>query len=195
MRHAIDKRFLVRILGRTYVAAMATVLHGCSPGPSSALSSTLTAAALPPADTVTANSPPTTVYATVAQKALSCWMGPKGPLKASHIFHAEAASPTTGGHAEIALHERDSTQPHPWGARAFRIEFAAEGGGTDTRVSMHNIKLPKDLADALRADVTNWTQGRDGCQAQVVRPPAPDPVPVQPVAKSKSKSTPKAKAG
>lgn len=121
-------------------------------------------------------------------------MGGDGPLKSLYIFHAEAASPTTGGKAEIVLHERDNTQPHPWGARAFRIELSAEGGGTDTRLAMTNIKLPKDLDEAVRTDVTAWAQGRESCQVRVVRPPPPPP---QPPVKTKAKSRTKAasKAG
>ena len=143
-------------------------------------------------DTVLASSPPTEIYAAIAQKALVCWMGPKGPLKATHIFHADAASPTTGGRAEIVLHERDLTQPHPWGQRAFRMEMVGEGGGTDTRITMVNIKIPADLADAMRTDVATWAKGADGCQAQVVRPPAPDPAPEPPAAKGKVKTVSKA---
>ena len=106
---------------------------------------------LPVADSVTANGAPTAVYADLAQRALACWMGSSGPLKTTHIFHADAASPTSGGHAEIVLHERDTTSPHPWGARAFRIELADAGGGSSTQISMLNIKMPADIADALKA--------------------------------------------
>ena len=144
---------------------------------------------LPAADSVLANNPPTKVYADLAQKALSCWVGPKGPLKATHIFHAEAASPTTGGRAEIVLHERDTTSPHPWGKRAFRIELTDVGGGTNTQIAMMNISLPRDLADALRIDVVNWAHGTESCQAQVVRPPPPDPVP-EPAVKPPKKKKP-----
>ena len=140
-----------------------------------------------PADAVIAEGAPTAVYAEIARHALTCWMGPKGPLAKSHIFHAEAASPTAGGTAEIALQERDLKQAHQWGARAFRIELTAAGGSTNTRIAMQNIKLPADLADALRADVVAWAEGKNGCQAQVVRPPAPEPPPAPPLRKSKTK--------
>ena len=154
-----------------------TLLSGCASGGDATLSAALIAGALPAADSLSANNPPTTVYAAIAQKALTCWMGPKGPLKTTHIFHADAASPTSGGKAEIALHERDMTQPHPWGGRTFRVELTPEGGGTDTRVAMTNIKMPKDLADAMRADVGAWASGSESCKAQIVRPPPPDPAP------------------
>lgn len=175
--------------GQGAIAAVALLLTGCSGNPSAVLSNVLTTAslpaALPAADSALATQPPTVVYAAIAQKALTCWMGPQGPLKNTYIFHADAASPTTGGQAEIVLQERDTTQKHPWGPRAFRIDLTPEGGGTDTRVSMTNIKLPKDLADAVRTDVIGWAQGSDGCQVQVLRPPAPEPTPAPTAAKNK----------
>jgi hypothetical protein len=151
-------------------------LASCS-GTPSPLTSLGTAALgpLPPPSSVLADEAPTTVYAAIAQKALVCWVGPKGPLKASHIFHADAASPTTGGVAEIVLHERDVTQRHPWGPRTFRIALTPEGGDTNTRIDLQNIKLKRDMADALRADVIAWANGKDSCQAQIVQPPPPDP--------------------
>ncbi len=149
-------------------------------------------AALPASDSLVVSGAPTTVYAAVAQKALACWTGADGPLKPLYIFHAEAASPTTGGKAEIVLHERDTSQPHPWGARAFRVELSAEGGGTDTRLSLVNIKLPKDLEEAVRTDVGAWAEGRESCQVRVVRPPPPPPQEVKAKPKARAKS---AKAG
>jgi len=162
---------------------LALGLGGCS-----SLPAPISLGSLPAADSMTAINPPTTVYMDIAQRALQCWVGPKGPLKETHIFHAEAASPTTGGKAEIVLHERDKTQPHPWGARTFRIELSGEGGGTNTRVTMSNIKMKQDLADAMRADVVAWADGKDSCQAQVVRPPPPEPPVTVAAAKPKAKA-------
>jgi hypothetical protein len=155
-----------------------------------ALSNPISLGTLPVADSVTVQAGPTVVYAAIAQKAKACWFGPKGPLQETHLFHADVASPTTGGRAEIALQEREKTLPHPWGARAFRIDLVGQAGGESTHVSIFNIKLPKDLAEALHADVIRWAEGRDSCQAKVVRPPPPDPVPLPPKVKVK-----KAKAG
>jgi hypothetical protein len=171
-----------------YVALVAVTLCGCS-GTSglTSLTNPISLGTLPAPDSILADKPPTDVYSVIAQKALVCWMGPKGPLKGSQIFHADAASPTTGGRAEIALHERDTTQKHPWGPRTFRIELTDEGGGTNTRIAMQNIKLPNDLAEALRTDVNAWVRGKDSCQAQVVRPPPPDPAPAP--SKTKVKKT------
>ena len=170
------------------VSAMAGA--GCAatlPGPIS-LGTLPSIGALPAPDGTLADNAPTAVYAAIAQKALVCWMGPKGPFKATHIFHADAASPTTGGQAEIVLHERDLTQKHPWGPRTFRIALTPEGGDTNTRVEMQNIKMKRDMADALRTDVIAWARGKDSCQAQVVQPPAPEPVAAPPKVKKKAKA-------
>ena len=86
---------------RLFVVIMAAAgLGACSAGSEGSLSAALVSGSLPAADTLVANEPPTVVYSNIAQKALTCWMGPKGPLKATHIFHADAASPTTGGKAD-----------------------------------------------------------------------------------------------
>jgi hypothetical protein len=175
-------KYLYRGL-RHVVPWMTMVSLAACAGPSGLIS----IGALPAADTILADKPPTDVYASIAQKALVCWMGPKGPLKGTHVFHADAASPTTGGKAEIAIHERDLTQKHPWGARTFRVELTDEGGGTNTRVAIQNIKLPRDLADALRVDINDWSRGKDGCQAQIARPPPPEPVPTTTPGKGKVK--------
>lgn len=178
--------------GRFGVGLAAMLVTGCSANSNSGLVNALSSGSVPTSDSASVSNPPTVVYAMVAQNALTCWMGPKGPFKQSHIFHADAASPTQGGQAEIVLHEREISQPHPWGKRSFRIELAGLGGGTDTRVTMLNINLPSDLAEAVRADVTNWAKGGNGCQAQVARPPPPDPVPVvvaPPKVKAKGKNS------
>lgn len=183
---------IARLTKSCIVTVLSAGLSACTGGlPSSLSLSSLSTSVgtLPVADSVTADDAPTAVYAAIAQRALVCWVGPDGPLKGTHIFHAEAASPTTGGRAEIALHERDVTQGHPWGARTFRIELIPAGGDTNTVVTMQNIKLPADLADALRTDVIAWARGKDGCQAQVLRPP-PKPEPVA-AAPAKGKKKPK----
>ncbi len=165
-------------------------LAGCTatlPGPIS-LGTLPSIGALPAPDGTLADNAPTAVYAAIAQKALVCWMGPKGPFKATHIFHADAASPTTGGQAEIVLHERDLTQKHPWGPRTFRIALSPEGGDTNTRVEMQNIKMKRDMAEAMRTDVVAWARGKDSCQAQVVQPPPPEPAAAPAKAKRKTKA-------
>ncbi len=104
---------------------------------------------------------------------MTCWFGPNGPLKTSHIFHADVSPPSEKGEiADIVLHERDMTQPTPRGARAYRI-LVSPNGETASHVEISNARLPDDLADALRADVLDWVRGGTGCKAQIVRPPAP----------------------
>lgn len=184
--------YLLAIVSCAFLGACSTASVPTLTNSVPAIPTPVQAAAFPAADSLVVNGPPTEVYSAVAQKALACWMGADGPLKPLYIFHAEAASPTTGGKAEIVLHERDKSQPHPWGARAFRIELSAEGGGTDTRLALTNIKLPKDLEEAVRTDIGAWAQGRESCQVRVVRPPPPP----QPAAKTKGKPrTKSAKAG
>src|SRR5262245_21761566 len=50
---------------------------------------------------------PTSIYTLVARGIHACWFGAGGPLSNSHVFRAEAQSPTKGGQAEIMIHERD----------------------------------------------------------------------------------------
>ena len=114
-------------------------------------------------------------YSAVARGALVCWVGANGPLKLTHIFHAEAMPPSAGGGAEIVLHQRDPSQPSPRGVRALRIAFADNGGST-ARIEFQNLKLPQDLSDAMQKDALAWASKAQSCQAQVVRPPAA-PVP------------------
>lgn len=130
---------------------------------------------------------PIDVYERVARGALRCWFGGQGPLKKSHIFNAEAAPPSSGGSAEITVHERDGTQPSPRGTRVFRIWFARESDKS-TRVTLQAAKLPQDLADAMERDALAWAAGKDSCDAQIARPPPPpDPEPAK--AKRKVRAT------
>jgi hypothetical protein len=131
------------------------------------------------ADQVSVSGTTVDVYSAVARGALVCWMGANGPLKTTHIFHAEALPPSSGtGGAEIAIHQRDPSQPSPRGVRALRITFADTGGET-TKVTFENLKLPQDLGDAMLKDTLAWARLGESCQAQVVRPPAPPPPVVQ----------------
>lgn len=114
---------------------------------------------------------PTEVYTRVARGALRCWFGANGPLKATHIFNAEAAPPSDGGVAEIVLHERDVALRDQRGARAFRISIVGEGGGV--HVGMTPIKIGAPLAEPMVRDVETWAQGGSGCQAGALGPPAP----------------------
>ena len=158
-------------------ALCGSMLGGCSGGAglpdlgAVAASSQSAAKAVVSGQDVSASGTPDAVYAVIAQKAMRCWFGPDGPLKSSHIFHADVSPPSDkGSTADIVLHERDTTQPTPRGARAFRILLTANGD-TATHVEISNSKLPDDLADALNSDVVDWMRGGDSCHAQRVRPP------------------------
>jgi hypothetical protein len=121
---------------------------------------------------------PTEAYALVAGGALRCWFGADGPLKATHVFHAEAAPPAEGGAAEIVLHERDPAFRDQRGARAFRVSLAADPGGV--RVGVTVIKIAAPLSELMVRDVAAWAGGGAGCQARALRPAQAHPAaPVQ----------------
>lgn len=129
---------------------------------------------------------PAEAYTLIARGILTCWFGATGPLKATHIFSADAPSPAVGGDVDIAIHVRDPSQPSPRGARAFRIHLVKEGEAR-TRLSMQNHKIAADLAAAMERDVLSWAASTANCEAQVVRPPQPAPLAVKPAPKKKPK--------
>jgi hypothetical protein len=142
-------------------------------------------AALAPLETATlVQGSPTEVYARVASGALRCWFGAKGPLKATHVFHAEAAPPSEGGVAEIVLHERDVSMRDQRGARAFRVSFVGEAGSV--RVGVAALKIAAPLADLMVKDVATWAQGGAGCEAGSLSPPAEVAAPPDKPARSKA---------
>ncbi|MEQ1647595.1 MAG: hypothetical protein ABL898_03325 [Hyphomicrobiaceae bacterium] len=148
-------------------------LFGCAGSPQLPQLSQATAslATVASGTDIASSGTPSAVYSVIAGKAMTCWFGPHGPLKSSHIFHADLSPPSEKGEiADIVLHERDLTQPTPRGARAYRI-LLTPNGDTATHVEISNARLPDDLADALRTDVLDWTRGGTACKAQVVRPP------------------------
>lgn len=174
---------------------LAAVGGGCSPAnlppPPSAAATLETgavggaAAERAPIETATiARGTPTEVYALVAGGVLRCWLGADGPLKATHVFHAEAAPPTEGGVAEIVLHERDPSLRDQRGARAFRVSFAGEAGSV--RVGITTIRVAAPLSELMVSDVAVWANGGAGCQARALSPPAPQAAaPAQTSAKAK----------
>jgi hypothetical protein len=115
---------------------------------------------------------PTAVFAEVARGALGCWFAADGPLKASHVYRAEAEPPAKGGDAEIVIHERDASVRDPRGPRAYRIAFTAEV--SSVRVTMTALKFEPKLAQAMAKDVESWAKGEQSCQLRgLVPPPAP----------------------
>lgn len=117
---------------------------------------------------------PTAVYALVARGVFSCWLAPDGPLKATHMFQAEAAPPATGGAAEIVIRERDISLRDQRGPPGYRISFASEAVGV--RVGALAIKFEPPIAQAMAKDVEVWAKGGTGCQLRAVMPPPPPPV-------------------
>src|SRR5262245_12562525 len=112
---------------------------------------------------------PTGVYALVARGVLNCWLGAAGPLRATHVFAAEAAPPNQGGAAEIVLHERDASFRDQRGPRALRLRFEHAQGGV--RVGFVNLRVRAPLAEAMAQDAANWAMGGSGCRLQQLREP------------------------
>jgi len=188
--------------GRAAVAAIlmsASGVWGCTSttapqlpaGPGSMQTSSLIKPALPVAGeapastTVMAKATPTESYELVARGALGCWLGVGGPLRASHVFHAQAKPPAEGGAAEIVLHERDPAYSDQRGSRAFRITFARAPAGA--KVDIANVKMSAALAAAMTRDVETWAVGGKGCEARILYPPPPFPVRVRSRARSAAK--------
>jgi hypothetical protein len=117
---------------------------------------------------------PTEVYTLVAHGALRCWFAPDGVLKTTHIFNAEADSPTQGGAAAIVLHERDDTLGDHRGARAFRIAFVPDPGGV--RLSLVNLKMSDAIAQSMVRDAETWARGGEGCETRTADRAPPQPV-------------------
>jgi hypothetical protein len=144
------------------------------------------APATPAAEVVTiAAGTPTDIYARVASGALRCWFGANGPLKATHIFNAEAAPPSDGGVAEIVLHERDLVSRDQRGTRAFRIAFIGRSGNVEVGVTP--LKIGPPMSELMVRDVETWAQGGSGCNARALTPPAEAAAP--PASPAKPKAT------
>jgi hypothetical protein len=104
---------------------------------------------------------PTEVYSRVAQGALTCWMGPYGRLRATHLFQAEAEPPHKGGRSEISIHERIPDAPNKPGKRVFEVIIQADG--QSTIVEARNLRLPVAQGDAMQQDVQRWAANEEGC--------------------------------
>jgi hypothetical protein len=168
------------------VALLSACAAGCSQSgvPTLAAPSGIVTSAAPASEpnletTVITSGTPTDVYASLARRALHCWFGADGPLKATHVFYAEAASPEEGGAANILLHERDETLGDRRGARAFRIAITREAGSV--RVGITNLKMPEPIARLMVQDAQTWARGEDGCETRAATQPARPPA-VRPVA-------------
>lgn len=133
---------------------------------------------------------PTGVFADVARGALGCWFAADGPLKASHVYRAEAQPPAKGGDAQIVIHERDDSMRDLRGLRAYRITFSAEL--TSVRVTMTALRFEAKIAQAMARDVESWAKGGQSCQLREVLPP---PAPPKTAKSAKGAKTAKAAKG
>ena len=111
---------------------------------------------------------PTSLYTLVARGIHACWFGAGGPLGNTHVFRAEAQSPTKGGQAEIIIHERDVALTDQRGPQALRIAFENNGGVV--RVATKVLKVPPGYGEPLTRDVETWAKGGSGCQLRASFP-------------------------
>lgn len=125
---------------------------------------------------------PTETYALLARGVRTCWFGAGGPLKDSHVFHADAAPPSSGGQAEIVLHERDATAHLMRGARAYRIGIGSDGTGT--RIEHTNHKFADALVASAETDVHRFAGGDLTCATAGATAPRAEPAPAAAVAPS-----------
>lgn len=128
---------------------------------------------------------PTEVYTQLARGIMACWLGASGPLKQSHIYHADAQPAAVGGgEAEIVLQERDTTLRDQRGVRAFRVQVTPDPGGS--RVVAAALKMETQRANAMTKDIAVWAKGGSGCELGALFPPPPPPAAAKP---SKAKKT------
>jgi hypothetical protein len=123
--------------------------------------------------------PPSEIYRRIAGGSARCWFAPRSPLKATHIFHADADSPSKGGAVEVAVLVKDLAAPKPWGPRAFRALLSADGDYT--AIEVQNISMTAEVAAQMRADVFHWAQDGQKCQ---LKPPPEEAGPPPPPAKA-----------
>lgn len=161
------------------IAAAAGPVAGCANGPSPLTSlpqiSQVTTAATPsqpPPDTPSLTSllpsgdsivgSPTEVYTRIARGVLTCWFGAAGPLKSTHIYHAEADPASKGGKSEIEIFRKDPTAPDPRSLRAYRV-LIQPSGSSSTKVEVENLTVEEPLASRLGSDVVRWSKAEGGC--------------------------------
>ncbi len=139
------------------------------------------------------NEEPSEIYSRIARGAMACWFAPSGPLKQTHVFHADVAPPSANAGAEIVIHERDRAAPSPLSLRAYRILISRTPEGT--AIAEENIKIPEPLATSMAEDIRRWAGGKPGCSTNTPSAwPVSDvqkgtvPVGAIPAASTKSKS-------
>jgi hypothetical protein len=183
----------MRELGSIFVGLAALALAGCTSSGLPVLPSPQAApepSSLPVAEEKSFIVPgsPTEIYAQLARGMHGCWFGASGPLRQSHIFHAEAEPSAKGGEAEIVLQERDVTLRDQRGVRAYRVRIVGEP--PSVRVTTIAHKMPSQLVPVMAKDVDVWAKGGSGCQLAALFPPPPPSKAEKPV---KKKGKPKKK--
>ncbi len=170
-------------------ACSATGVAPLSPGQSSVEPGSLAAPPTAHQTSIVASGSPAEVYTQLARGIMACWLGVSGPLRQSHIFHADVQPPSvSGGAAEILLQERDATLRDQKGVRAFRIQISSDPGGS--LVAAAALKMDSQHASAMMKDVAVWAKGGSGCELTALFPP---PAPPPPVAAKPSPKKAKAK--
>lgn len=138
--------------------------------------------------------PSAEIYARIARGANRCWFGPRGRIAATHLLHADADSPASGGTVEIVVHERAVDQPKPWGYKAFRIALSESAGldGTPgaggSNIDVQNTRFADAEAVRMRAEVFQWAGGGVDCKFDPVldKPAETAAAPAQPPTLTKS---------
>lgn len=131
---------------------------------------------------------PTEAYTRIARGVLTCWFGAAGPLKASYIYHAEAAPASKGGASEIKIMTRDQDAEDPRALRAYRV-LISPSADNKTQVEIENVRIPEPLATRMKQDVERWSRNQEGCgESPVTAGWGAEPVTAQPGAKSKKDS-------
>jgi hypothetical protein len=182
----------MRDLGSIFLGLALPVLAGCTssglpvlqPAPQSGLEPSSLPTVAEEKSLVVPGSP-TEIYAQLARGMHGCWFGASGPLRQSHIFHAEAEPSAKGGEAEIVLQERDVTLRDQRGVRAYRVRIVGEPPGA--RVTSIAHKMPAQLVPVMAKDVEVWAKGGTGCQLVALFPPPPPAKAEKPKKKVKPK--------
>jgi hypothetical protein len=175
--------------------ALAAVLPGCSSLPElpKIPASALTNISLPtieatPGEPGRVSGPPAEIYRLIASGSARCWFAPRSPIKATHIFHADAEPPAKGGAVEVAVMVRDLAAPKPWGPRAFRVILKADGDFT--AIDVQNLSMTAEVAAQMRADVFHWAQDGKNCKLKPPPEEAGPPPPPKKAAKVKTAKKP-----
>ncbi|MEO1544048.1 MAG: hypothetical protein AAFR75_08530 [Pseudomonadota bacterium] len=109
----------------------------------------------------------TDVYARVARGVLTCWLGPNGELKNTHLFHAVSQPERMGGLSQIAIYQRQKAKSRKRGAKAATITIEPFGGSAN--VSFENLRLDDKLADRFNANVHSWAAANEGCEPKGIK--------------------------